>query len=96
MPDLIKLSDYQDRRHRRRVQNALDMLYLEVLDRLREDEEQIDPEALEEFFVSVIADHLMSNFATIHDLDKLADRYNTFESHLRQAIYHRIAEFRRQ
>lgn len=90
---VIQLSDYRDKRNHQRVKEALDNLYWGVLKTLQDDNRRINPDDLEAFFINAVADHLMSDFVTVADVDELAENYDRFDRSLRQAIYQRLLGF---
>lgn len=90
---VIQLSDYMHKRDHQRVQKALDLLYWGILQTLQDEERRIDPRELEDFLVNAVADHLMADFATLSDVDELAETYDRFDRKLRQAIYQRVLGF---
>ncbi len=87
---VIQLSDYRDKRNHQRVQAALNQLYWGVLKTLQDETQRINPDDLEEFFVNAVADHLMSEFVSVSDVEALAEHYDSFDRNLRQAIYQRL------
>ena len=90
---VIRLADYRHQRDYARVQESLNQLYWGVLQTLGNSRGQIHPDDLETFFVEVIADHLMANFASMSDVESLAQDFDHFDNRLRMAICDRLANF---
>lgn len=84
--EIVTLQSFRKRKSKVRVFEALEHFYREVLNRLEDQNNQIDPDEFEEFMVQVLGDHLVSTLSTSGDLKSLDQGYRRFDDRLRECL----------
>jgi hypothetical protein len=92
---LANLNTYRRRKANARVFEALEQLYVEVLSRLEDENEQINPEEFEEFMVQVLGDHLVGNLTSGQDFRTLDENYRRFDTRLRNCLQTKMKTLQR-
>ncbi|WP_373531165.1 hypothetical protein [Vampirovibrio sp.] len=83
---VVNLQSVRQRKSKVRVFEALEHFYGEILNRLEDQNKQIDPQEFEEFMVQVLGDHLVSNLSSSGDLTSLDENYRRFDDRLRACL----------
>jgi hypothetical protein len=84
--EIMTLQSFRKRKSKVRVFEALEYFYGEVLNRLKDQNNQIDPDEFEEFMVQVLGDHLVSSLCASSDLKSLDQGYRRFDNCLRACL----------
>lgn len=95
MNNLTDLNAFRKRKSNARVFQALEALYAEVLDQLRDERNEIHPEELEEFLIQVLVDHMTGHLESTADIAHLNDHYRRFDTRLRRCLHTRIQSLQR-
>lgn len=83
---LVNMTTFRKKKSKARVFEALEQFYREVLIRLEDQHQQIDPDEFEAFMVQVLGDHLVDGLASSRDMEQLDQNYRRFDERLRACL----------
>lgn len=83
---LVNMTAFRKKKSKVRVFEALEQFYQEVLIRLEDQHQQIDPDEFEEFMVQVLGDHLVDGLESSQQLEQLDQNYRRFDERLRACL----------
>lgn len=84
--NLVSMNMFRKRKSKARVFEALEQFHREVLIRLEDQNQQIDPEEFEEFMVQILGDHLVGNLDSAKQTALLEREYQRFDERLRACL----------
>lgn len=83
---LVNLTVFRKKKSNERVFEALERFYQEVLIRLEDQHQNINPNEFEEFMAQVLGDHLVDGLKTGQQMEQLNQNYRRFDERLRMCL----------